>query len=40
MHCSSYKDASEELVDTALALAQAYSSTGRDGAESNILRLM
>ena len=30
----SYKDASVELVDTALALAKAYASTGREEAES------
>ena len=32
--CFSYKDASVELIDTALALAQAYASTGREEAES------
>jgi hypothetical protein len=30
----SYKYASEEIVDTALALAQAYATTGREEAES------
>ena len=34
LYCSSYKDASAELVDTALALAKAYASTGREEAES------
>ncbi|KAH3868171.1 tetratricopeptide repeat protein 23-like [Dreissena polymorpha] len=32
---SRYKYASEEIVDTALALAQAYASTGREEAESS-----
>ncbi|KAL4216790.1 TeTratriCopeptide repeat [Mactra antiquata] len=32
---ANYKDASEELVDTALALAQAYATTGREEAESS-----
>jgi len=35
---SSYKYASEEIVDTALALAQAYAATGREEAESKCNR--
>ena len=34
MYIFRYKYASEEIVDTALALAQAYASTGREEAES------